>query len=449
MRSKHSSSIQRNLLMELYKDVNNLSKITKITAREIIDSRSKPTIEVDVTLNDSVVGRASVPSGASTGKKEAKELRDQDSERYNGLGTLNAISKIDTIIAPELIGRPNMEQERLDDILKDLDNTPDKSNLGANSILAISLAFAHSIAKLSGKSLYENLTTKTNYQLPVPMFNLINGGRHAQNSTDIQEFMLVPAGVESFTRSVQAAVEIYHALHELIIQGNHHSAVGDEGGFAPTLHRNEDALALLVQAIYNAGYSPGGDCFIALDVAASELTKDGGISYFLASENETLTALEMISLYREWINEYPIISLEDGLTEDDWDNWTKLTKNLGSETQLVGDDLFTTNVANIELGINYKAANAVLIKPNQVGTLTETIKAIELSKQAGMRTVISHRSGETEDTTIADLAVGTSAGQIKAGAPARGERTAKYNRLLRIEQELGVKANFPGLDAYY
>ena len=436
-------------LLTNYIGMNNSPKITKITAREIIDSRSKPTLEVDVILDDSVLGRASAPSGASTGKKEAKELRDHDPKRYNGLGTLSAISKIDSIIAPELIGRQNIDQNQLDDILIDLDGTKDKSNLGANGILAISLAFAHATAKFKGTPLYRDLTAETDYQLPVPMFNLINGGRHALNSTDIQEFMLIPARFESFSQSVRAGVEIYHSLHELIIRGGHHSAVGDEGGFAPTLDRNQAALTLLVQAIYNAGYSPGKDCFIALDVAASELTSDTGITYHLKSENETLTASDMINLYRSWIKDYPIISIEDGLVEDDWDNWTKLTEHLGNQIQIVGDDLFTTNVVNIENGINYKAANAVLIKPNQVGTLTETIQAIQISKQAGWRNVISHRSGETEDTTIADLAVGTSAGQIKAGAPARSERTAKYNRLIRIEQELGSKAIFPGLDAYF
>lgn len=422
--------------------------ISSIKAREIIDSRARPTVEVDVNLSDGAWGRAAVPSGASTGATEALELRDGDSDRYGGAGVLWAVANVTDHFAPELVGREGMDQEALDRHLIDLDGTPSKSILGANAMLGISLAFAHASAMSAGLPLFKHMNAGRRPVLPVPMLNIINGGRHAENSTDFQEFMVVPAGFDTFRRALQAGVEVYQALYSLLEARKLQTAVGDEGGFAPTLPGNREAVELIVAAIEMAGYVPGRDCFIALDVAASELTSDRQPAYQLRIEDAVLTSEQLLNRYEQWVQEYPIVSIEDGMAEDDWDGWRDMTRRIGTGTQLVGDDLYTTSVDAIRKGIYSKASNAVLIKPNQVGTLTETLDAIGLAQSAGWGTVMSHRSGETEDTTIADLAVATSTGQIKSGAPARGERTAKYNRLLRIEEELGKEATFDGLASY-
>jgi enolase len=425
-----------------------MTSISSIRAREIIDSRARPTVEVDVNLSDGARGRAAVPSGASTGATEALELRDGDAGRYGGAGVLSAVSNVTERVAPELVGREGLDQESLDRLLIDLDGTPNKSVLGANATLGVSLAFAHASAMSAGMPLYRHLHADLQMILPVPMFNIINGGRHAENSTDFQEFMVVPVGFKSFRRALQAGTEVYHALRGLLAARKLQTAVGDEGGFAPTLPGNREAVELVVEAIEVAGYAPGRDCFIALDVAASELTSDRQPGYELRIENAVLTSEQLVNRYEQWVQEYPIVSIEDGMAEDDWDGWRDMTRRIGARTQLVGDDLYTTSVDAIRKGIDTKASNAVLIKPNQVGTLTETLDAIGLAQSAGWGTVMSHRSGETEDTTIADLAVATSTGQIKSGAPARGERTAKYNRLLRIEEELGKETVFAGLASY-
>ncbi|MBI4298711.1 MAG: phosphopyruvate hydratase [Chloroflexi bacterium] len=423
-----------------------MSRIADVRAREILDSRGNPTVEVQVYLTDSCTGRASVPSGASTGKHEALELRDKDKERFKGLGVLKAVANVNEKIAPAIIGLSALNQESIDHRLLELDSTPDKSHLGANAILGVSLAIAHAAALSRGISLYRHLGGDAGGLLPVPMFNILNGGKHAQDSTDIQEFMVVPSGLPSFSQALRAGAEIYHTLKQILRDRGLSTNLGDEGGFAPSLPSNQDALEAVLAAIEVAGYSPGRDCFIALDAAASELYKDG--EYFLAREGTRLTSQELVDFYARWIAAYPIISIEDGMGEDDWEGWQMLNQRVGSRTQLVGDDLYTTNADLIQKGIELKASNAVLIKLNQIGTVTETLEAIELSKRAGWATVISHRSGETEDTTIADLAVGTEAGQIKAGAPAGGARVAKYNRLLRIEEELGARATYAGQSVY-
>jgi enolase len=426
-----------------------LSTIARVVAREILDSRGNPTIEVDVVLSDGSLGRASVPSGASTGSNEAVELRDGDQSRYGGLGVLKAVENVVERIAPALrqLGDSALDQEAVDRALIDLDGTPDKSNLGANAILGASLAVARAAAQSAGKPLYAYLSHGSPVTLPVPMFNILNGGRHAEGSTDIQEFMVVPAGFETFSRSVQAGAEVFHALGRILRDAGLSTTVGDEGGFAPSVSSNREALELVVRAIEGAGYTPGEQCFIALDVAASELVAEDG-RYSLPRDGETLSAQELIDRYRGWVREYPIISIEDGMGEDDWAGWSRMTSGLGSAVQLVGDDLYTTNPRLIQRGIESKASNALLVKLNQIGTVTETLEAVRMAKDAGWGTVISHRSGETEDTTVADLAVATAAGQIKAGAPSRGERTAKYNRLLRIEEELGPAARYAGLSVY-
>ena len=425
-----------------------MSKISAVTAREIIDSRGRPTVEVDIVLADGAIGRAAVPSGASTGTREAVEIRDDDPSRHLGAGVLSAVRNVMERIGPEIVGRTDLEQGSLDRLLIELDGTPNKSDLGANATLGVSLAFAHASARSDGLPLYRHLTGDRPPTLPVPMFNIINGGRHAENSTDFQEFMVVPAGFQSFRRALQAGAEVYHSLHGLLQDRKLQTAVGDEGGFAPALGGNREAVELVLQAIEKAGYAPGRECFIALDVAASELGGGRGAPYSLEIEGAVLTVDELIARYREWTRQYPIVSIEDGMAEDDWDGWRQMTARVGGSTQLVGDDLYTTRVDDIKRGIEDRASNAVLIKPNQVGTLTETFEAVALAQSAGWGTVMSHRSGETEDTTIADLAVALSTGQIKSGAPVRGERTAKYNRLLRIEEELGDDAVFAGLTAY-
>ena len=424
-----------------------MSAITGVYAREILDSRGYPTVEAEVQLESGAWGRAAVPSGASTGKREALELRDGDSQRYRGKGVQRAVTNIEETIAPEIDGMEATEQVHLDQALLDLDGTPNKSSLGANAILAVSLAVARAAADDVGLPLYAYLGGPGARLLPVPLMNVINGGAHADNGLDIQEFMLVPAGAENFGTALRMGSECFHTLKELLKEKGLSTGVGDEGGFAPNLGSNTEALDLFLLAIERAGYRAGDEIFIALDVAASEFAESGG-RYRLERERSVRTAEEMIAFYESLCERYPIVSIEDGLGEDDWAGWGALTRKLGARVQLVGDDLFVTNPAIIQQGIKNGIANAVLVKVNQVGTLTETMQAIELSKRAGYGTVISHRSGETEDTFIADLAVAVNAGQIKTGSLARSERTAKYNQLLRIEEELGNAASFPGRSLY-
>ena len=421
-----------------------MSTIAHVTAREILDSRGAPAVEVDVELSDGTLGRAGVPSGASTGATEAHELRDGDPAAFHVLGVRKAIDNVRQMIAPEIVRCPAHEQCALDRALIDLDGTVDKSTLGSNAILGVSLAVAHAAARSEGLPLYTYLAGNTLPTLPVPMLNIINGGRHAEGSTDLQEFMIVPAGFDSYRRALRAGVEIYQTLKSDLLSRGMGTKIGDEGGFAPALASNEHALELLRGAIKKAGYALGEEVFIALDVAASELISDRDGRYALAIEKTVLEPSELVDRYECWASEYHVVSIEDGMAQEDWSNWTEMTRRLGSIVQLVGDDLFTTSPTRIQKGVDRRAANALLVKPNQIGTLTETLEAMELARSAGWGTVISHRSGETEDTTIADLAVGTAAGQIKAGAPARGERTSNYNRLLRIEEELGDDAVYAG-----
>jgi len=424
-----------------------MSTIESVKAREVLDSRGNPTLEVEVGLPNDIIGRAAVPSGASTGKYEAVELRDGDNSRFNGRGVLKAIANVNEHIAPVIIGMPATDQAAIDHKLIELDGTTNKSRLGANAILGVSLAVAKAAANLLGMPLYRYLGGVATYILPMPMMNILNGGKHAADSTDFQEFMVMPAGASSFRRALQMGTEVYHHLKKVLQDKGLNTNVGDEGGFAPSLSSNQEAIEAVLAAIEKAGYKPGKDCFIALDPAASEFYKDG--QYVLNREGTSLSSREMVDYYARWVSSYPIISIEDGMAEDDWDGWQLLTEKLGSKVQLVGDDLYVTSVDRLSKGISLKASNSILIKPNQVGTLTETIAAIQMAQQAGWTAVVSHRSGETEDTTIADLAVGLNTGQIKAGAPCRSERTAKYNRLLRIEDELGENASFAGMRAFY
>jgi len=424
-----------------------MTSIENIHAREILDSRGNPTVEVSVQLSDGSCGVAGVPSGASTGTHEAMELRDGDMERYGGKGVLKAINNINNRIAPILIGLSPFEQQDLDQQMIALDGTPNKSNLGANAILGVSLSIAHAAAASKNTPLYRYLkTSDASLNLPVPMFNILNGGQHADNSTDIQEFMIVPVGLATFRDALRCGAEIYQALKKLLKKRNLSTNVGDEGGFAPSLKSNKDALQVVTDAIELAKYRPGVDCFLALDVAATEFYTNG--LYVLEHEATRLKSEEMINLLVRWSREYPILSIEDGLAEDDWQGWSSLTNKLGSHIQIVGDDLYTTNKDRIQHGIKGNNSNAVLIKVNQIGSLSETLSAVSVTQQAGWGSVISHRSGETEDTTIADLAVATRAGQIKSGAPARSERVSKYNRLLRIEEELGREASYAGREAF-
>ena len=420
--------------------------IESIRAREILDSRGNPTVEARVLLSDGASGLAMVPSGASTGKYEALELRDGDASRFGGKGVLTAVGNIQRLIAPKLKGSSPFDQSGIDRTLIELDGTPDKSNLGANAILAVSMAVAHAAASSKGLPLYSYLSADEGCTLPVPMFNILNGGRHALGSTDFQEFMVVPVGAGSFADALRAGAEIYHALEAMLKQRGFSSTVGDEGGFAPSLSTNKEALEIVLAAIEKAGYRPGGDCFIALDAAASEFYSDG--AYRLTREGVTLNSGDLVSYYAGWVSEYPIVSIEDGLDEDDWEGWQALTSRVGEKVQLVGDDLYTTNVQRMGRGLGLNASNAVLIKPNQIGTITETLDAVSMAGKANWGTVMSHRSGETEDSTIADLAVAWSTRQIKTGAPCRSERLAKYNRLLRIEEELGERARYAGREAY-
>ena len=421
--------------------------IEGIKAREILDSRGNPTLEVEVKLDSGIIGWAAVPSGASTGKYEAVELRDKDAHRFNGLGVLQAVASVNQDIAAAITGMTATDQTAVDHKLLELDGTDNKSRLGANAILGTSLAVAHAAASQLNLPLYRYLGKTDSYTLPVPMLNILNGGRHAADSTDLQEFMIMPAGARCFSHALQMGVEIYHNLKRVLKDRGLNTNVGDEGGFAPSLASNKQAVELILLAIEKTGYKPGKDCFIALDPASSEFYRDG--KYVLAREGVSLSSEEMVDYYADWVSSYPIISIEDGMAEDDWDGWRLLNRRLGNKVQLVGDDLYVTNVDRLKRGITQMASNSILIKLNQIGTLTETINAIRTAQQSGWTAVVSHRSGETEDTTIADLAVGLGTGQIKTGAPCRSERTAKYNRLLRIEDELGKRAKFAGMQAFY
>lgn len=422
-----------------------MPNIQSVHAREVLDSRGNPTIDVEVRLSDGARGSAMVPSGASTGSHEAVELQDGDPARYHGRGMLRAISRVHDVIHPALRGVSPFDQAQVDGMLKDLDGTPNKSRLGANSILGTSMATARAAAASLGTPLYRYLSQGSANLLPVPMFNVLNGGRHARGSTDFQEFMVVPMSASTFAEALRAGAEIHNALLHLIENRYMNTGVGDEGGFAPTLPSNAHAVEVLLQAIQTAGYEPGRDCGIALDAAATELHRRG--TYHLAREGIWLTSEELVDYYVNWVEQYPIVSIEDGLSEDDWNGWELLYRRLGSKVQLVGDDLYTTNVDRIARGIQTRTSNSVLIKPNQIGTLSETLEAIRLAKRAGWSTVMSHRSGETEDTTISDLSVAWETGQIKSGAPCRSERLAKYNRLLKIEHEIGTDARYAGRTA--
>lgn len=422
--------------------------IGNVSAREILDSRGNPTVEVEVTLVDGTVGRADVPSGASTGIFEACELRDGDNGRYLGKGTLKAVNNVNTEIASALKGLNVLNQAAIDRTLCDLDGTPNKARLGANAILGVSLAAAKAAAESLGIPLYNYIGGVNAKTLPLPMMNIINGGAHASNNVDIQEFMIMPVGAKSFREAICMCTEVFHNLKKVISARNGSTSVGDEGGFAPDLSDNEDALKLIVAAIESAGYKPGDDFMIAMDAATSEWYQEDG-TYLLPKAQKKYSKQEMIDMWVDFASKYPIISLEDGMAEDDWDGWEMLSDQLGGTVQLVGDDLFVTNVQRLERGIEMGVANSILIKVNQIGTLTETLDAIQMASRAGYTSVISHRSGETEDTTIADLAVAVNAGQIKTGAPSRTDRVAKYNQLLRIEEELGAIAQFDGIKSFY
>jgi len=426
-----------------------MSKIKDIKAREILDSRGYPTVEVDVTLDDLSFGRASVPSGASTGSHEAVELRDGDKARYEGKGVSNAVNNANTVLRDSLTGK-EWTQNSLDLEMIKLDGTPNKGKLGANAILGISLAFAKATAnsqKVTLRDYFAQIANTGNkIQLPVPMMNILNGGKHAEKSTDFQEFMIMPVGAPSFKEALRCGSEIFHALKKILHDKGFPTTVGDEGGFAPSFPSNEDAIKTILEAIAKAGYKAGENVFIALDVAATELYKDG--KYYLASENRTLTSEEMVAFYEDWCAKYPIISIEDGLAEDDWTGYKLMTDKLGSKIQIVGDDLFVTNIDRLKMGIEKGVANSILIKLNQIGTVTETINAVNMAKKAGYTSIISHRSGETEDTTIADFVVGTGTGQIKTGSLSRTDRVAKYNQLLRLEEELGKNAVYRGIKVF-
>ncbi|CAB5500735.1 Enolase (EC [Bathymodiolus thermophilus thioautotrophic gill symbiont] len=421
-------------------------KIKHIQAREILDSRGNPTIEADIILNDGTMGSAMVPSGASTGAREALELRDGDKSRYLGKGVLKAVAFINTEIAQALVGSDITDLGKIDALMIALDGTQTKSRLGANAILAVSLAAAHANANRQNKPLYDTLDLGAKYKLPVPMMNIINGGEHANNSVDIQEFMIIPAGAPSFKEALRYGAEVFHHLKSVLEAKGLNTAVGDEGGFAPDLASNEDAIKVILEAIKKAGYTAGKDIFIGIDAASSEFYENG--TYNLASENRSLTSQEFADYLANWVENYPILSIEDGMDEDDWDGWDLLSKKIGDKVQLVGDDLFVTNSKILAKGIDKNIANSILIKVNQIGTLSETFAAMEMAEKAGYTCVMSHRSGETEDTTIADLAVATGCGQIKTGSLSRSDRLAKYNRLLRIEEELGENAIYPGLAAF-
>ena len=422
-------------------------EIVDVVARQIIDSRCFPTVEVEVYLDDGTVGRAAVPSGASTGMYEAVELRDGDKDKFLGKGVLNAVKNVNDTIAEELIGCNVFDQTYIDKMLIELDGTNNKGKLGANAILGVSLAVANAAANALCIPLYRYIGGVNAKVLPVPMMNIINGGSHADNSVDLQEFMIMPAGAPTFSEALRMCAEVYHTLKKILNDKGYATGIGDEGGFAPNLKSNAEALDVIIEAIGKAGYKAGEEIFIAIDAASSEYYKDG--KYVLENEGRTLTSAEMVDFFEEWVNKYPIISIEDGMAEEDWDGWKLITERLGKKIQLVGDDLFVTNTEKLTRGIELGVGNSILIKLNQIGTLTETLNAIEMANRAGYTAVVSHRSGETEDTTIADLVVAVNAGQIKTGAPARSERVAKYNQLLRIEEELDDVAEYRGKKAFF
>lgn len=426
-----------------------MSYIEDIVAREVLDSRGNPTVEAEVFLDDGSRGRAIVPSGASTGAYEAVELRDGDKDRYLGKGVEKAVDYVNEIIAPELIGWDVYDQAGLDKLMIDLDGTENKSKLGANAILAVSLAAAHAGAQSAGLPLYQYIGGINAKVLPVPMMNILNGGKHADNNVDIQEFMIMPFGAKNFHDALRMGTEVFHSLKAVLKAKNLNTAVGDEGGFAPDLSSNEEAMGIIVNAIEKAGYTPGIDVKLALDVAATEMYDKNTGLYHLAGEGVKKTSEQMVQYYEMLVSKYPLISIEDGLAEDDWKGWKFMTEKLGKKLQLVGDDLFVTNTERLQRGISEGAANSILIKVNQIGTLTETLDAIEVAERAGYTAVVSHRSGESEDVTIADIVVAVNAGQIKTGAPSRTDRVAKYNQLLRIEEELGAVAKYPGDKALY
>ncbi|HHX44010.1 MAG TPA: phosphopyruvate hydratase [Chloroflexi bacterium] len=423
-----------------------MTLIANVTGREVLDSRGNPTVEVEVELVSGGVGMAAVPSGASTGAHEAVELRDGDAQRYNGKGVLKAVESVNDVIAPQIVGMDALDQIALDEFMIGLDDTPNKGNLGANAILGVSLAAAKAVANGLDLPLYRYLGGVHAHVLPVPMMNILNGGKHAANSTDFQEFMVMPAGAPTFAECLRWGAEIYHSLHKVLADKGYGTNVGDEGGFAPSLGSNAEAVEVILQAIENAGYRPGEDVWIALDPASTELYKDG--AYHLQREGRVLSSEEMVAFWKEWMDQYPIISLEDGMAEDDWEGWAQLVAAIGDKVQVVGDDLLVTNTDRIARAIERKAATALLCKVNQIGTLTEAIAAVEMAHRAGWASIVSHRSGETEDTTIADIVVALNTGQIKTGAPARSDRVAKYNRLLRIEEQLGDAAQFAGMGAF-
>ena len=426
-----------------------MSVIEAVYAREVLDSRGNPTVEVEVVLESGSVGRAIVPSGASTGAFEAVELRDGDKGRYIGKGVEKAVANVNEIIAPELEGMEAFDQPAVDALMIELDGTHNKGKLGANAILGVSMAVARAAAEELGLPLFQYIGGVNAKQLPVPMMNILNGGEHADNNVDVQEFMILPVGAKSFREGLRMGAEVFHSLKKVLSERGLACGVGDEGGFAPNLGSNREALELIVEAIEKAGYKPGDDVRLGLDVAATEMYNKETKKYVLAGEGKELTAEEMVALYEDWANNFPIVTIEDGLDEEDWDGWKVLTDRLGKKVQLVGDDLFVTNTERLERGIEAGVANSILIKVNQIGTITETLDAIEMAKRAGYTAVISHRSGETEDTTIADLAVAVNAGQIKTGAPSRTDRVAKYNQLLRIEEMVGEQARYCGMKSFY
>ncbi len=423
-----------------------MSEISEVYGREIVDSRGNPTVEAEVTLASGASGRAAVPSGASTGSREAVELRDGDASRYGGKGVSQAVNNINTVIRSAVLGKAATDQAGIDRLMIELDGTDNKGRLGANALLAVSLANAHAVANDQGVGLYRMLGGETATQLPVPMMNIINGGAHANNSVDLQEFMILPVGAASLSEAVRYGTEIFHALKSVLHGRGLNTAVGDEGGFAPDLPSNESAIEVILEAIDKAGFTAGKDIYLGLDAASSEFYRDG--KYVLASEGREFSAAEFVDYLEDWVDKYPIITIEDGLDEGDWDGWKLLTERLGNKVQLVGDDLFVTNTTIFKQGIDRNIANSILIKPNQIGTLTETLDAIRMAEEAGYTAVVSHRSGETEDVTIADIAVATTATQIKTGSLSRSDRVAKYNQLMRIEAELGSRASYAGMAAF-
>jgi enolase len=444
---KYWSDIINYFFKERGNKMSDFTEISYIHAREILDSRGNPTVEVETLLESGATGRAAVPSGASTGRHEAVELRDNDKKRYSGKGVLKAVDNVNDFIAPELEGFDAIEQRTIDKLMIDLDGTENKAKLGANAILGVSLSVAKAAATALEIPFYKYIGGVNAHVLPVPMMNILNGGKHADSTVDLQEFMISPVGASNFRECLRICSEVFYTLKSVLKKDGLNTAVGDEGGFAPNLKSNEDAISYIVKAIEEAGYQPGKDIYIALDPAATELFNNG--KYNLKGEGKVLTASELVDYYIALVDKYPIISIEDGMAEDDWDGWKKITEKLGNKIQIVGDDLFVTNIKRLENGIKLGVANSILIKLNQIGTLTETLEAIEMAKKAGYSAVVSHRSGETEDTTICDVVVGVNTGQIKTGAPSRTDRVCKYNQLMRIEEELGDEALYPGLSAFY